>query len=122
MKVANRSKNGLRHLRICLPQLTFSILLICAFVGDATSEQTAFEKREAAYRVNNIGVALLEQYKPKEAAESFERALTIDPNLRLPAPTIGSTTRLGNFRACSPLTMKTSRPTSTLARSHVEIS
>lgn len=43
----------------------------------------ALEKREAAYRANNIGVALLEQYKAKEAAEEFRRALSIDPQLRL---------------------------------------
>jgi Flp pilus assembly protein TadD len=45
--------------------------------------QTAFEKREAAYRANNIGTALLEQYKAKEAVESFTRALEIKPDLSL---------------------------------------
>ncbi|HEY3025989.1 MAG TPA: FG-GAP-like repeat-containing protein [Pyrinomonadaceae bacterium] len=44
-------------------------------------EQSAFEKREAAYRANNIGVALLEQYKAKDAVESFTRALEIKPDL-----------------------------------------
>src|SRR3984893_16434966 len=38
---------------------------------------------EDAYRQNNIGVALLEQFKYKEAAEAFKRALGIDPNLSL---------------------------------------
>src|SRR5713226_8293113 len=33
------------------------------------SEQAAFEKREAAYRDNNLGVAMLEQYKAREAVE-----------------------------------------------------
>ncbi|HEY3102844.1 MAG TPA: FG-GAP-like repeat-containing protein [Pyrinomonadaceae bacterium] len=46
-------------------------------------EQSAFEKREAAYRANNIGVALLEQYKAKEAVDSFRRALEIKPDLLL---------------------------------------
>jgi Tfp pilus assembly protein PilF len=46
-----------------------------------TARQTAFEKREAAYRANNIGAAMLEQYKPKEAAEYFRRALEIQPDL-----------------------------------------
>src|SRR5437764_5005229 len=46
-----------------------------------SSEQTAFERREAAYRANNIGVALLEQYKAKEAADSFARALQVKPDL-----------------------------------------
>src|SRR5256884_1959856 len=47
----------------------------------ALSAQSAFEKSEAAYRANNIGVALLEQYKAKEAVDSFARALQIKPDL-----------------------------------------
>jgi Tfp pilus assembly protein PilF len=39
--------------------------------------------REDAYRANNLGVALLEQFKYKEGAEAFKRALGIDPNLSL---------------------------------------
>ncbi len=39
--------------------------------------------REEAYRANNLGVALLEQYKYREGAEAFERALHLDPTLRL---------------------------------------
>src|SRR2546426_7316587 len=46
-----------------------------------TSEQSAFERREAAYRANNLGVALLEQYKAKDAVDSFTRALEIKPDL-----------------------------------------
>ncbi len=65
------------------------MLTICAFVTDAATEQSSIEKREAAYRANNIGVALLEQYKPKDAAESFERALTIDRNLHLAQINLG---------------------------------
>jgi tetratricopeptide (TPR) repeat protein len=38
-------------------------------------------KREAAYRANNLGAALLEQYKPKEAADSFTLALQTKPDL-----------------------------------------
>src|SRR3989441_9774420 len=45
------------------------------------AEQTAFEKREAAYRANNLGVAMLEQYKAKDAVEYFTRALEIKPGL-----------------------------------------
>lgn len=48
--------------------------------ANQSSEQT---RREAAYRANNIGVGLLEQYKVREAAESFSRALEIDPHLKL---------------------------------------
>ena len=39
--------------------------------------------REAAYRANNLGVALLEQFKHREGAEQFERALKLDPGLAL---------------------------------------
>ena len=39
--------------------------------------------REDAYRANNIGVAMLEQFKYKEAADAFQRALKLDPALAL---------------------------------------
>src|SRR2546430_2206761 len=72
--------------------ILFACLCACAISGDtliessaalpaALSAQSAFEKSEAAYRANNIGVALLEQYKAKEAADSFTRALEIKPDL-----------------------------------------
>src|SRR5438034_6304735 len=47
------------------------------------SEQSAFEKREAAYRANNLGVAMLEQYKVKDAVAYFTRALEIKSDLLL---------------------------------------
>jgi tetratricopeptide (TPR) repeat protein len=47
-----------------------------------TSERPqTLANREEAYRANNLGVALLEQYKPKEAVVSFSRALKIEPQL-----------------------------------------
>ncbi|MFN2579269.1 MAG: FG-GAP-like repeat-containing protein [Pyrinomonadaceae bacterium] len=78
--------------------ILFALLFSCAIVGaelikssTATSSiqagglspQSAFEKSEAAYRANNIGAALLEQYKAKEAADSFTRALEIKPELTI---------------------------------------
>jgi Tfp pilus assembly protein PilF len=54
-----------------------------------SEDQTAFERREAAYRANNIGAALLEQYKAKEAAESFTRALEIKPDLLIARINLG---------------------------------
>src|SRR5438132_5343883 len=48
---------------------------------NSSAQQSLFERREAAYRANNIGVALLEQYKAKEAVDSFTRALEIKPDL-----------------------------------------
>jgi Tfp pilus assembly protein PilF len=49
--------------------------------AQVSSTQSTFEKREAAYRANNIGVALLEQYKTKDAVDSFTRALETKPDL-----------------------------------------
>src|SRR5437868_14472271 len=76
--------------------ILFALLFSCAIAGaeliksstatpsieaGALSAQSAFEKSEAAYRANNIGVALLEQYKANEAVGSFTRALEIKPDL-----------------------------------------
>src|SRR5688572_7473860 len=71
---------------ICLPVL--SILLAVAFAipgGSLAHRQTPPTpgSREDAYRANNLGVALLEQFKHKEGAEAFKNALKIDPKLNL---------------------------------------
>jgi tetratricopeptide (TPR) repeat protein/predicted nucleotidyltransferase len=49
----------------------------------ASAQSAAAAAREEAYRANNLGVALLEQFKPKEAAEEFRRALRLDPRMAL---------------------------------------
>lgn len=45
--------------------------------------------REDAYRANNVGVALLEQFNYKEAAAEFRRALKIEPSLALARVNLG---------------------------------
>jgi cytochrome c-type biogenesis protein CcmH/NrfG len=52
---------------------------------EAASPQTpaGAAAREEAYRANNLGVALLEQFKHKEGADAFRRALALDPKLAL---------------------------------------
>src|SRR6266850_6956558 len=55
----------------------------------ASEDQSALNKREAAYRASNIGAALLEQYKAKEAADSFTRALEIKPELTIARINLG---------------------------------
>ncbi|HYO90226.1 MAG TPA: tetratricopeptide repeat protein, partial [Pyrinomonadaceae bacterium] len=47
------------------------------------NQASSFQAREQAYRANNIGVALLEQFKYREGAESFRRALQLEPKLAL---------------------------------------
>jgi Flp pilus assembly protein TadD len=44
---------------------------------------TAAQRREAAYRANNRGVALMEQDAFADAARTFREALTTEPGLRL---------------------------------------
>ena len=68
--------------------LTLSALVGSSFFVTAGSlahrhTQTSPASREDAYRANNIGVALLEQFKHKEAVEAFRSALKIDPKLNL---------------------------------------
>src|SRR5918912_2738657 len=66
-------------------------IIVAAFVSSSqrpeasSSPQTPAPKnaREEAYRANNLGVALLEQFKHKEGAEQFRRALSLDPKLAL---------------------------------------
>src|SRR6266508_3390099 len=98
--IVSRITKAFGPLRICLALSLSLLVIVCAFIfaghglpafaygsdspyQQATSGQAAFEKREAAYRANNVGVALLEQYKAKEAVDQFKRALEIDPDLRL---------------------------------------
>ena len=51
--------------------------------GAASQAPAAANAREQAYRANNLGVALLEQFKHKEGADAFRRALALDPRLAL---------------------------------------
>src|SRR5262245_50695357 len=49
----------------------------------ALPQNPAADNRENACRANNIGVALLEQFKHKESSEQFKRALQLDPRLAI---------------------------------------
>jgi Flp pilus assembly protein TadD len=65
--------------------ISFGALLVqrSQAINPAQRERAArsIDQREAAYRANNLGVALLEQFKAKEAAGSFSRALQLQPDL-----------------------------------------
>src|SRR5215831_19254932 len=77
------------QVRAGVAYLLLPVSFLGAFTFTVSSEQSIADKREAAYRANNVGVALLEQYKPKDAAESFQRALAIDPDLALAQINLG---------------------------------
>lgn len=49
--------------------------------SEALVQRNVIARREAAYRANNIGVALIEQYRAQEAANSFAEALRLQPDL-----------------------------------------
>lgn len=66
--------------------LVAAIVLLPLWRGRASNQQPAGDasaKREEAYRMNNLGVALLEQFKYKDGADAFKRALQAEPSLPL---------------------------------------
>ncbi|HSL55801.1 MAG TPA: FG-GAP-like repeat-containing protein, partial [Pyrinomonadaceae bacterium] len=71
--------------------LLLALALTTCFLTTAhlQSDQTKPNAREDAYRANNLGVALLEQFKHKEAADAFRRALQLDPGLALARINLG---------------------------------
>ena len=59
------------------------LLALVALVGSVPPRQPQQDARERAYRANNLGVALLEQYLYDEAVASFQRALELYPGLHI---------------------------------------
>jgi tetratricopeptide (TPR) repeat protein len=84
----NRSKTCL-----LLLALSISILATASLINPTSAhrqnQQSKTNAREDAYRANNIGVALLEQFKHKEAADAFRRALQLEPTLALARINLG---------------------------------
>ncbi|MDQ3665693.1 MAG: FG-GAP-like repeat-containing protein [Acidobacteriota bacterium] len=73
---------------------SFTLPTAVSFLINPTSahrqnQPSAAAVREDAYRANNLGVALLEQFKYKEAADSFKRALQLEPKLALARINLG---------------------------------
>src|SRR5689334_23203664 len=72
-------------------------LLICFLTAPLISLTSAHRQnpaakgtaREDAYRANNLGVALLEQFKYKEASDAFKHALQLAPDLALARINLG---------------------------------
>jgi Tfp pilus assembly protein PilF len=71
--------------------LLLAVALTTCFLTTAhlQSDQSKPNAREDAYRANNLGVALLEQFKHKEASDAFRRALQLDPSLVLARINLG---------------------------------
>ncbi|MGH9801494.1 MAG: FG-GAP-like repeat-containing protein, partial [Blastocatellia bacterium] len=68
--------------------LAFSVAAITGAVGwlnvsGAPSQAVAQQKREELYRLNNLGVALMEQYKHEDAVKQFKLALESDANFAI---------------------------------------
>ena len=59
------------------------LILLAALGSIAPRLQPPQDARERAYRANNLGVALLEQYLYDEAAASFRQALDLYPDLHI---------------------------------------
>src|SRR5262245_39804322 len=51
-----------------------------SFARGAQAQDDARLKREQLYRLNNIGVAFMEQFKHEDAVKQFKQALEADPN------------------------------------------
>src|SRR5215470_6524652 len=65
------------------------LLVLILTAAHLQTEQSKPNAREDAYRANNLGVALLEQFKYKEAADAFRRALQLDPSLAVARINLG---------------------------------
>src|SRR5919106_5537937 len=78
----------MRRYKSVLVLLALAISVLTAAANRQT-EQSKANNREEAYRANNIGVALLEQFKHKEASDAFKRALQLEPSLALARVNLG---------------------------------
>jgi tetratricopeptide (TPR) repeat protein len=72
-----------RSFVICAVLIAAILLAGKSFAEQQPQTPPSATSREDAYRANNIGVALLEQFKHKEGVEAFKNALKIDPKLNL---------------------------------------
>jgi cytochrome c-type biogenesis protein CcmH/NrfG len=69
--------------------IVIAVLLVHSSSAHFQRQTSESASREDAYRANNLGVALMEQFKYKEAAEAFRRALQVDPKLGLARINLG---------------------------------
>ncbi|MDX2042892.1 MAG: FG-GAP-like repeat-containing protein [Acidobacteriota bacterium] len=57
--------------------------MFCSAINPNASQLAATQKREELYRLNNLGVALMEQYKHEDAVKQFKLALGQDANFAI---------------------------------------
>jgi tetratricopeptide (TPR) repeat protein len=79
-------KNRHNFFSIIVVALIFFAFVFSVLPQGANSQanqNTPSSKREDAYRANNLGVALLEQFNAKQSIEKFRKALDIDPQLSI---------------------------------------
>ena len=76
-------------MRLYLSCALTAALSIFVLTAQVQTDQSKANNREEAYRANNIGVAQLEQFKPKDAADSFRRALQLEPSLAIARINLG---------------------------------
>lgn len=75
-------------LSLLLAAVIFMVWMGSPRLPGAPSAQTglsaeALQKREELYRLNNLGVALMEQYKHEDAVKQFKQAIERDPNFAI---------------------------------------
>lgn len=78
----------MRNRLMLLPLL--ATLILSAWIGRAgllaaasAQDAAALQKREELYRLNNLGVALMEQYKHEDAVRQFKQAVERDANFAI---------------------------------------
>src|SRR5215204_3991916 len=80
----NRASYDRPLMLVLLVSLCVGLLSTPRSQANRQTQTPASERsREDAYRSNNLGVALLEQFKYREAADAFRRSLQIQPKLAL---------------------------------------
>src|SRR5215510_9486172 len=79
-KERNKRKNEIFRLFRSFSFISCSLFFVTFTILILAAQEAAQQKREQLYRLNNLGVALMEQFKHEEAAKQFKQALASDPN------------------------------------------
>src|SRR5262245_37635800 len=78
--MSKRISSFLTAIIACAFALTGYLGLSSAHSAQTPTQEDPRLKREQLYRLNNTGVALMEQYKHEDAVKQFKQALERDPN------------------------------------------